>query len=102
MKMCWESISQLTRISCQIHILLLQLLNHHQPRALVSTILSSRQNSSLIVTRSNGPHQEARYAVCDSLGEAGEFGRVTSDDACIAVGFQWQDFKFGNDLWKWL
>lgn len=88
MQMRREPIPQLTSIRRQIQRHLLQLLHHHLPRALITAKLSIGELFPLSDAADNRPHEQIGNIDRHGLREAGEFGRVGTDGACVSGGVE--------------
>ncbi len=86
MKVRREPISQLTRISRQIHIALLQRQDHLLLRALITAILAICQRRSLVIAAPHRPHQQVGDIARNGLGEGGELVGVVADGGAVAFG----------------
>lgn len=94
----WEPVPQLTGIRCQVERHLLQLIDHELARALVSAKGAVGELVALADAADDGPHEEVRDVDGDGLREAGEFGCVGADDACVADGVEREDFEASDFL----
>lgn len=96
--MCWESISQLARKCRQVHVLLLHVLDHHLPCAVIRAILAAHQALAEPVRCQNAPHEKIGYDIGNRLHERREFASIASDDTCVPLGLEGKNIDGINTL----
>jgi len=96
--MGWESVSQLACVRRQIHMGLLQIINHRLSCSFISTKLRAGQICPLSVTGFNRPHQKVGNVLCDRLRKGGKFRCSIADHTGISSSLQREDIKVRNNL----